>query len=151
MTVTDEAAATLHDLLSRRFDEHSRRLHQLSKSEVDHFTAMINAAFFEAARSRFIKDGKPASDAKVIDYVAYARSWDEGSAEEIDPDAGERLINVVIEKLPLDALDDLDNNVVFNSKLMLLASFVREANYTEEELLAKLIQQARNTAEEMLS
>jgi len=150
VAVADEAVATLHDLLARRFDEHSRRLNQLSKSEVNHFTAMINAAFFEAARSRFIKDGKPASDAEVIDYVAYARSWDEGSAEEIDPDAGERLINVVIEKLPLDALDDLDNNVVFNSKLMLLASFVREANYTEEGL-AEFIQQARNTAEEMLS
>jgi hypothetical protein len=150
VAVADEAVATLHDLLARRFEEHSRRLNQLSKSEVEHFTAMIDAAFFEAARSRFIKDGKPAGDDEIIGYVAYARSWDEGSAEEIDPDAGERLINVVIEKLPLNALDNIDNDVAFNSKLMLLAAFVREADYSEEELAA-FIRQVRGTAEEMLA
>jgi hypothetical protein len=148
--VADEAVATLHDLLARRFEEHSRRLNQLNKTEVEHFTAMIDAAFFEGARSRFIRDGKTADDAEVIDYVAYARSWDAGSAEEIDPDAGERLINVVIEKLPMEALDDIDNEVAFNTKLMLLASFVRESNYSEEGL-AEFIRQARDTAAEMLS
>jgi hypothetical protein len=148
--VADEAVATLHDLLARRFEEHSRRLNQLSKTEAEHFAAMIDAAFFEGARSRFIQGGKAADDAEVIDYVAYARSWDEGSAEEIDPDAGERLINVVIEKLPLEALDDIDNEVAFSTKLMLLASFVRESNYSEEGL-AEFIRHARDTAAEMLS
>jgi hypothetical protein len=150
VTVADEAVATLHDLLARRMDEHSRRLNQLSKSEAHDFSTMINAAFFEAVRSHFIRDSKPAAEAEVIDFVANARSWDEVAAEEIDPDTGERLINVLIERLPMNALDDLDKDVAFNTKLMLLATLVREANYSDDEL-AEFIQQARATAEEMLS
>jgi hypothetical protein len=150
MTVADEAVATLHDLLARRFDEYTRRLNQLSKEEASDFSTMVNAAFFEAARRRFMKDGKAASDADVIDYVAYARSWDEGAAEEIDPQIGELMINFVIEKLSMDALKDIDNNVAFRTKMMLLAAFTRDADYSEDEV-AEFMEQAKEVAKEMLA
>ena len=150
MAVADEAVATLHDLLARRMDEYQRRLNQLDKKGADDFATVVNAAFFEATRRRFMKDGKPAGDTEVIDYVAYARSWDEGSAEEIDPQTGELLINFALEKLSLDALNGLDKDVSFRTTMMLLATFTRDADYSEDEL-AEFMESVKEVARAMLS
>ncbi|MFD0856428.1 hypothetical protein ACFQ07_29580 [Actinomadura adrarensis] len=142
--------SALHDLLAGRPDEHTQRFNQLEKVELRQFTTMVNAAFFEGARQRFLKDGVPATDEEIIDYVAWARTWDDSTAQELDPDTGEQLIKVVVEKLPMTAMDDLDNNISYSSKLMLVATFVREAKY-DEEGLAEFMARVRKTADMMLS
>jgi hypothetical protein len=150
MAVSGVAVNALHELLAGHLEEYRQRLQQLDQAEARHFSTIVNAAFLEAARERFIKDGTPASDEEVIDYVAWARSWADSTAQELDPKAGELLINVVIEKLPLAALDDLDGNTAFSGKLLLLATLIREAKL-DEEGLAKFMERARETADMMLS
>jgi hypothetical protein len=151
MPITDRAVATLRNLLRGDLEEHERLLNAMDRNEANiGYSALVNAAFFEAARRRFLKDGKPASDAEVIDYVAYARSWSDRVAQEIDPSIAEVVINLAIEKLPMSANQQLDNNAAYANKLMLLAALTRDANYPEGAL-EEFIRQTRELAEELVS
>ncbi|GLZ05184.1 hypothetical protein Acsp03_26500 [Actinomadura sp. NBRC 104412] len=151
MTVTDRAVATLRTLLKGELEEHERLLNAMDENEANiGYSALVNAAFFEAARRRFLKDGKPASDAEVIDYVAYARSWSDRVAEDIDPSIAETVINMAIEKIPANANKELDNNAAYTNKLMLLAVLTRDANYSEGEL-EEFMEQTQELAAEIVS
>jgi hypothetical protein len=125
-------------------------LRQLDRSQADvGYSALISAAFFEAARRRFIRNGKPADDAEVIDYIATVRGRSDDAADVIVPDLAERLTNYVLGKLPYDANQDIDPNVAIRIKTLLLAGLVGDEELSGPELDA-FMTKARDLAEESL-
>ncbi|WUI01501.1 hypothetical protein OHR68_06675 [Spirillospora sp. NBC_00431] len=151
MTITDEQVALLQAQLAGRVDEYRRLLDQIDKERANvGYDALVSAGFFEAARRRFITDGKPAGDAEVVQYVADVRRRTDSSADKIDPDIAERSINFVLGKLPFGANDDIDGNAGFQVKLLLLAAFVGEEQFNDAEL-DTFMARVRELAEESLS
>lgn len=135
MTAIDKQVTALHALLAGRTDENRRILGELSHEELNvGYAAVISAAFFELARRRFIKDGRSASDAEVIEFVAEARGRTKNAAEIIDPEVAEVAINYVIGKLPLDAYDSVNDNVGFRVKSLLVAMMVADEDFSGVEL-----------------
>ncbi|TMR03685.1 hypothetical protein ETD83_10170 [Actinomadura soli] len=136
MTIAiDKQVSALRAQLAGRADENRRLLGELSHEELNvGYAAVISAAFFELARRRFIKDGKPASDVEIIEFVAEARGRTTDAAEIIDPAVAEIAINYVLGKLPLDAYDDVDDNVGFRVKSLLVAVMVADEDFSEAEL-----------------
>lgn len=150
MTTIDKQVTALHALLAGRFDESQRLLRNLSPEEVNvGYAAVISAAFFELTQRRFIRDGKPASDAEVIDFVAEARSRTEEAVKVIDPQIAELAINFVLGKLPLDAYDDVDDNIAFRLKSLLVAIMAADENFSDSKLDAFMVR-VRALTEESL-
>lgn len=151
MTVAiDKQVEALHALLAGRADENRRLLGRLSHEELNvGYAAVISAAFFELARRRFIKAGKPAGDAEVIEFVADARGRTENAAEIIDPEVAEIAINYVLGKLPLDAYDAVDDNTGFRVKSLLVAIMVADEGFGEAEL-ETFMTKVRSLTEESL-
>src|SRR5690606_17276503 len=93
MTVTDKQVAALHAQLAGRGEEHKRLFDELDADEVGHgYSALVAAAVFEAIERRFVKNGKVADDAEVIQFIAELRSKNADVAEKLDPVIAERLI-----------------------------------------------------------
>ncbi|RFS86551.1 hypothetical protein D0T12_08270 [Actinomadura spongiicola] len=150
MVDIDKQVAALHALLAGRTDENRRILHALSHEELNvGYAAVVSAAFFELARRRFIKDGKPAGDAEVIAFVADARGRTSDAAEIIDPEVAEVAINFVLGKLPLDAYDNVDDNAAFRAKGLLVGIMVADEDLSEAELDAFMLK-VRGLTEESL-
>lgn len=57
------------------------------------YSALVNAAFFEAVDGRF---GKASTPASIIEYISDVRSRSDEIAEKVDPSVGERLIRKVL-------------------------------------------------------
>lgn len=136
MTIAiDQQVAGLHALLAERADESRYQLADLGHDELNAgYTAVISAAFFELARRRFSKDGEPAGDAEIIDFVAEARGRTTGAAETIDPEVAEIAINVVLGKLPPDAYDHVADDAGFRAKSLLVAIMVADEDFGKAEL-----------------
>lgn len=150
MIALDKQVTALHALLARRFDESQRILRELSPEEVNvGYAAVISAVFFELTRRRFIRNGEPASDAEVIDFVAEARGRTGEAVEVIDPQIAELAINFVLGKLPLDAYDDIDDSVAFRIKSLLVAIMAADEDFSDSELDA-FMARVRRLAEESL-
>jgi len=150
MTITDDQVAALQAQLSGRFDEYQRLLNSMSKEEANlGYATLVQAAFFNAVRRRFIRNGRPASDIDVIEFVADARGRTPNAAEIIVPDIAELLINLTIGKAPLEANKDLDDNVSFRIKALLLTMLVTDENFSEAEL-EEFMAEARELGEESL-
>ena len=151
MNIGDRVVATLLAQLEGRWEEHERLLNSLGKEEADiGLGTLTQAAFFEAARRRFLKDGKPATDAEVVDFVATTREIGPEVADKIDPGIAERLINFTLGKLPMEANQDIDANVAFPIESLLLIKLIRDADYDTTEL-TEFIQRSKEIAEESFS
>lgn len=135
MAVTNEQVAALHAQLAGRTDEHRRLLQQLDRAEANvGYSALVAAAFYQAAERRFIRDGKVATRAEVIDFIASVRARSDESVDLIDPDIAEHMI---LQVLGLDAgsdAADIDHDVAFETQIVLMAALVGDAEFTEEEL-----------------
>lgn len=150
MTITDNQVAALHAQLAGRFDEYRRLLSDMTKEEANvGFAALVAAGFFEAIRRRFIRDGEPASDAEVIEFVADSRGRTTNAAKIIVPDIAELIINLSLGKLPIDAKEGIDDNVSFKIKTLLLALLIADEDFSEVELEDFLVN-VRELAEESL-
>ncbi|MFI0370840.1 hypothetical protein ACH35V_23465 [Actinomadura sp. 1N219] len=137
MAITDDQVAALRAQLEGRYDEHRQILQRLDRAEDNvAYNALVSAAFFEASRDRFLRDGVAAEDAEVIEFIAYTRERVPDVADDIDPDIAERLILFVIGKLPLDANDDIKGNVALATKVLLLAALIHDANPSQAEFEA---------------
>ncbi|MEU8802130.1 hypothetical protein [Spirillospora sp. NPDC048819] len=135
MVTIDKQLSALHALFSGRFEENRRLLSQLSSEELNvGYAAVISAAFFEITRRRFIRDGKPAGDDEIIEFVAEARGRTADAVDIIDPEVAEIAINFVLGKLPLDAYKAVDDNVGFRTKSLLVAIMVADEDFSESEL-----------------
>ncbi|TDB91602.1 hypothetical protein E1264_01225 [Actinomadura sp. KC216] len=151
MIVTDDQVAALRAQLAGDVDEHRRLLSQLDPKAANvGYVALITAAFLEAVRRRFVKDGKPADDDEIIEFVASVRERGEDLPRAIDPTVAETLIKIALEKLPPDGRDDISGEVSNGHKIVLLAGLTADARLTPAELDAFLAR-AREYVEEMLS
>ena len=129
MPVTDDQVATLRALLAGDFGEHGRLRAQLDlEADREGYSALIAAAFFEAADRRFA-----ASHAKadIVEFVASARATTPGTAEKIDPVLAERMIRGVFQN---ESLGDVPDQLVVETQLLLLAALVAEGRFGAGEL-----------------
>ncbi|WP_157430362.1 hypothetical protein [Actinomadura macra] len=148
--MTDDQVATLRAQLAGRPAKHHRQVRRPDPSEAGAgYSALISAAFFEAARRRFVRNGWPAEDGEVADFVASARGRSKRAIDVIVPGVAERVINHAIGKLPLEANDDIDPNVATRVKTLLLAALVGDEQFSDAKL-DRFMTRARELADESL-
>jgi hypothetical protein len=145
MPVTDDQEATLHAQLAGRFEEHKRLLDGLDPVAArTGYNALVMAAFALAADRRF-PDGT--TEADVITWVGDIRSRTEGAAAAINPRLAERLI---LAFLAVKEPADIDPRTKFQTRLLLLAGLIAEAD-PDPDSLARFMAQARRLADKWLS
>ncbi|MGH3165314.1 MAG: hypothetical protein ACRDN0_05395 [Trebonia sp.] len=145
MPVTDRQVATLLAQLASRTAEHRRLLAQLDwKSDGPGYTALLDAAFFEAADRRF---NSQTTDEEIIAYVANVRSRTEETADAVDPGYAERLIAKVLGR---GSIDDLEDKTATRTKHLLLAALTIDRGY-DDTGLDEFLTAARKTADHWLA
>ncbi|TMQ95904.1 hypothetical protein ETD83_21945 [Actinomadura soli] len=151
MTVTDDQVAALRAQLAGQGDEHYRLFNQLDPQAANiGYVALVAGAFFEAVRRRFIKDGSPADDAEIIDFVTSVRLRLEESESKLDPNVGETMIKIALGKLPPEARKNIGGDVGYGTQILLLAGLIADEDLTSNEL-DEFLARARYFAEEMNS
>ncbi|RFS82487.1 hypothetical protein D0T12_27200 [Actinomadura spongiicola] len=149
MAVTDEQVAALHAQLAGRAEEHKRLLQQLDRAKANEgYSALVAAAFFEAAERRFIRAGEVADKAEVIDFVGSIRARAEENVDLIDPEIAERMILHVIGQTSNEEVRSFDAEVAFKHQIILMAALVGEAQFSDEELDAFIVK-VRADAEDL--
>ncbi|WP_395108843.1 hypothetical protein [Actinomadura sp. SCN-SB] len=142
--------AALKALLSGRPDEHERLIDEIERVEGPdaggRHSVLIAAGMFEAAEKRFIRNGRYASKEEIIAYVASVRSRSEAAANDLDAMLAER---VLLAALDQGEIDDIDDEAVVMTQLLLMAALVGDEEYSEEELDGFLAL-VRRTADEWL-
>ena len=147
MPVTDHHVATLRAQLMGQREEHLRLANQLDPEEANtQYAALVAAAFIEAVERRFMKDGKPADESEVVDFVARVRETDDEMPDIINPELAESMILHLLEK---GTIAEADKNTKFGHQIVLLASLIGEEQPTEAELDA-FSSSARSLADELL-
>jgi hypothetical protein len=129
VTVTNQQVAVLRALLAGDFEQHRALRAQLSQ-DVDRegYSALIAAAFFEAADRRFAADhGKET----VVQFVAAARSRSDDAAQQIDPLLAERMIVGVFED---GSTDGHSNQTIVETQMLLLAALISDASFNDSDL-----------------
>jgi len=129
MAVTDEQVAALRALVTGDITENRRLLARFDRAtDGAGYSALVNAAFFEAVDRRF---GKGSAPADVAEYVADVRSRSDDIAEKVEPGVGERLIRKVLTGEPTD---DIDSRSSATAKVFLLAALMADARLSDAEL-----------------
>ncbi|MEU8804810.1 hypothetical protein [Spirillospora sp. NPDC048819] len=147
MPITDEHVAVLRAQLAGNREEHLRLMGQLDSDEANvYYTALVAAAFIEAAERHFIEDGKTADESNVIDFVAQVRERSDESSEIVNPQIAESMI---LDLLGKGTMVDADADTKFGHQIVLLAALVGEEQFTSAELDAFLLR-ARSLADELL-
>ncbi|MFG2249410.1 hypothetical protein [Spirillospora sp. NPDC048823] len=151
MIVTDDQVAALRAQLKGDSEKHRRLLNQLDPEAANvGYVSLVGGAFFEAARRRFLKDGIPADDAEIIDFVTSVRMWIDDQGDKLDPNASEIMIKIAIEKLPPEARSGISGDDGFRLQSFLLAGLISDAGLSPAEL-ESFLATARSNAEEMHS
>ncbi|MGI5421544.1 hypothetical protein [Actinomadura luteofluorescens] len=147
MPITDEQVAVLRAQLRGNREEHLRLLDQLDSDEANVFyTALVGAAFIEAAQYHFIKNGEVASTTQIIDFVAQMREKSDDSSDLINPQLAESML---LDLLGKGTMIDSDADTKFGHQIVMLSAMVGERQFTPAELDA-FLQSARSLAEELL-
>ncbi len=145
MAVTDEQAAALRALLTGDAAENRRLVAEVRRDGSGAgYSALVNAAFFEAVDRRF---GKASTPASVTEYISDVRSRSDEIAEKVDTGVGEQLIRKVLTGEPTD---DIDSRASASVKLFVLSALVADEGFGSAELdqfLAKI----RKMADYLLS
>lgn len=146
MPVTDDEVAALRAFLSGDLDLY----HQIRRG-LDHSAATrasdsapVAAAFFEAVDRRF---GDSGTAADVISYVADVRARSGEVAEQVDPQAAERLIRAVMTD---ETIADIDTETKGRVFIVFLGALISDEQLDDDGLDAFLAQ-ARKTADGFLS
>jgi hypothetical protein len=129
MPVNGRQLAALRAQLAGRLDEHKELLAQLDWSvDAAGYTALLDAAFFEAAGRRF--NGQMSAE-DISAYVADVRARTDRAGEVVDQDAAERLIGGVLGR---SNVEDLDPRTAITVKQYLLVALVADGGYDEAAL-----------------
>jgi hypothetical protein len=133
--VNDYQVATMRAFLEGDRARYNELVTQLDQ-ETDSlgYSALVNAAFFEAVDNRF----KQSQRADVIDYVAEVRSRSADWAAELDPRIAERLILGV---LGIGSTQDITGRDSSSVKLYLLGALMADADLDNaglDEFMAKI-------------
>lgn len=147
MPVTDEQVATLRAQLKGNLAEHRRLLSELDPEEAKvGYSALIAAAFIEAAERRFLRDDRPADESEIIEFVAKARETDDEMPDIINPQLAESMILHLLGK---GQIIDADENTKLGHQIILLATLVGEEEFTDAEL-ETFLHGARSLADDLL-
>lgn len=147
MSITDDHVAVLRAQLAGDREEHLRLMEQLDSNEANVlYTALVAAAFIEAAERHFIKDGKAADNSEVIEFVARVRETDDTSSDLINAQVAESMI---LDLLGKGRMADADPDTKFGHQTVLLAALVGEEQFTLTEL-DSFLNDARTLANELL-
>lgn len=147
MPVTDEQVATLRAQLKGNLAEHRRLLSELDPEEAKvGYSALIAAAFIEAAERRFLRDDRPANESEIIEFVAKARETDDEMPDIINPQLAESMIFHLLGK---GQIIDADENTKLGHQIILLATLVGEEEFTDAEL-ETFLHSARSLADDLL-
>jgi len=145
MAVTDEQVAALRAQLAGNAAEHKRLFAELDRQgDALGYSALVNAAFFEAVDRRF---GKQNTRADVIEFVADVRSRFDEVADEVDPRAAER---VIFKVLGTGSTDDIDAQTSLTAKLYLLAAIIAD-EHLDDTGLDDFMVEVRKSANYLLS
>jgi hypothetical protein len=108
MAVTDQQVAALRAQLAGDYDEHRRLIADLdSRHGLGGYTALVTAAFVEAADRRFGPSHR--DDAAVTEFVSDVRSRFPGADKEIDQAAAERVSGKALGR---GSVSDLDGTTI---------------------------------------
>ncbi|TMQ98965.1 hypothetical protein ETD83_18785 [Actinomadura soli] len=147
MRITDKQVAVLRAQLVGNREEHLRLADQLDPDEANVcYTALVAAAFIEAAEERFIRNGDAVDHSEVIDFVAQVRERADEMPDIIDPQIAESMI---LDLLGKGSMVDADPDTKFGHQIVLLAALVGEKQFTEDQLDA-FLGNARALADELL-
>jgi hypothetical protein len=131
MTVTDDQVAALRAQLAGDHEEYRHLLASLhARDELGGYTALITAAFIEAADRRFGAAGR-SDDAGVGVFVDDVRARFPGADSEIDPITAERVIQHTIGR---GSVSDVDGAAIRRIERLLLPLLVAEEHLSEQEL-----------------
>ncbi|MFF4241899.1 hypothetical protein ACFYYL_39050 [Actinomadura geliboluensis] len=145
--MTDEQVATLRAQLKGNLAEHRRLLSELDPEEAKvGYSALIAAAFIEAAERRFLRDDRPAKESEIIEFVAKARETDDEMPDIINPQLAESMILHLLGK---GQIIDADENTKLGHQIILLATLVGEEEFTDAEL-ETFLHSARSLADDLL-
>jgi hypothetical protein len=146
MPVSDKQVATLRAQLAGHREEYKRLWSQLDwKTEGSGYTALLDAAFFEAADRRF---NAQTADAEIVTYVADVRSRTDEAAEAINPEYAERIIAKVLGRG--DSIDDLEDKAATRAKHFLLVALTIDQEY-DDSGLDEFLGAARKIADRWLA
>jgi hypothetical protein len=130
MTATDEQVAVLRAQLAGDYDEHRRLLADLdSRGALAGYTALVTAAFIEAADRRFGPGHR--DDAAVTAFVSDVRARFPGADAEIGQAAAERIIRKALGR---GSVSDIDGPTIRRTEMLLLPLMVADEQYSGEEL-----------------
>jgi hypothetical protein len=147
MPITDEHVAVLRAQLSGNHQEYLRLMDQLDDNEANTlYTALVAAAFIEAAEYHFIKHGEVADESQVIDFVAQVRERSDDSSDLINPQLAESML---LDLLGKGTMIDADPDTKFGHQIVMLSAMAGERQFTPTEL-ETFLQSARSLAEELL-
>lgn len=145
MPVSDKQVAALRAQLSGNRNEHLRLIAQLREERARAgYATLLASAFFEAVERRFVRDGKVADEAEVIDFVGDLRAR-ATAADDLDPLTAERLIMHALGK---GTIEDIDSRVRVHTQILVLAGLVGDAAFTPSEL-DEFLEKARSDAERL--
>lgn len=141
MSVTDEQVAALRAYLAGDLDQHHRLYSRLDRATArSGYTALVIAAFFEAADRRFAQNGTAAD---VIEFVGDVRARTEELGEKIDARVAERLIRAVLTD---EDISDLDDTTKGRYYIVLLAALVADEQL-DPDGLDSFLAEARKLAD----
>ena len=142
MPVTAEQTAALRALLVDDMDTHHALYARLGAAKVG-YTALVTAAFCEAAERRF---GARHDAADVIEFVADVRSRSDRLASEIDPLIAERVLRAVFGD---GSLGDLSDAAVAGTQIVLLGALVADEHF-DDAGLDGFLARSRKLAEQLM-
>ena len=146
MVVTDEMVDAIRVLLSGDGEEFRRLNAAIDRSDEAQraYTALVLAAFAAAVERNFVPQ---VTRDTIIDYVADVRSRSSDVAEDIDPDAAERLIAMVFDD---DInIDDLSNATRVRLQGLLLYALISDEGL-DDAATDRFLDGARKLADEIL-
>ncbi len=116
-------------MLTINVDEYDQLVEQMEQTgTADGFNVLIAASFYEAARRRF---GLEWTVADVIRFVAEVRVGIDDAAEDVDPQAAERLTMAVLGR---GSAEDMDEEAKARAQIALLIGLVEDEDLDEAGL-----------------
>jgi hypothetical protein len=145
MPVTDDQVATLRAALSDDMERYQQLFSGLDRASAKHgLTALVAAAFGEAAERRFGRDWRRAD---VVAFVGDVRSRSDRLARELDPDISERVIRAVLGDGSVRDVSDAD---LGRAQIVLLMGLIADERL-EDAGLDAFLADARKLADQLMS
>jgi hypothetical protein len=144
--VTDEHVAALRAHLVGEHDKYERLRARFDSFEAQTgFNTLLAAAFIASVHCRF---GRRRSSAEIAKFVAAARTrYEDGAADEMDPNAAERLIKVALGDVSFE--EDLDDKAKA-LQVPLLNELIGD-ECLDSDRIEELLDEARKLADQWTS